>query len=133
MFNRWIEGELLQTLAEEGMGCIVFSPLAQGVLTGRYLDGIPAGSRASKPHGFLRPEQITNEKLAKVRALHAVAQLRGQSLAQMAIGWVLRHPGVTSAVIGASSVVQLDENLQALEKPAFQAEELAEIERILTS
>jgi len=133
MFNRWIEGELLQTLAEEGMGCIVFSPLAQGVLTGRYLDGIPAGSRASKPHGFLRPEQITNEKLAKVRALHTVAQLRGQSLAQMAIGWVLRHPGVTSAVIGAISVEELDENLQALEKPAFQIEELAEIERILTS
>jgi len=133
MLNRWIEGELLQTLAEEGMGCIVFSPLAQGVLTGRYLDGIPAGSRASKPHGFLRPEQITNEKLAKVRALHAVAQLRGQSLAQMAIAWVLRHPGVTSAVIGASSVEQLDENLQALERPAFQVEELAEIERILTS
>lgn len=133
MFNRWIEGELLQTLAEEGMGCIVFSPLAQGVLTGRYLDGIPAGSRASKPHGFLRPEQITSEKLAKVRALHAVAQLRGQSLAQMAIGWVLRHPGVTSAVIGASSVEQLDENLQALEKPSFQPEELAEIERILAS
>jgi L-glyceraldehyde 3-phosphate reductase len=133
MFNRWIEGELLQILAEEGMGCIVFSPLAQGVLTGRYLDGIPAGSRASKPHGFLRPEQITPEKLAKVRALNTVAQLRGQSLAQMALGWVLRHPGVTSAVIGASSVEQLDENLRALERPAFQAEELADIERILTS
>ena len=116
MFNRWIEGELLQTLAEEGMGCIVFSPLAQGVLTGRYLDGIPAGSRASKPHGFLRPEQITTEKLTKVRALQNVAQTRGQSLAQMAIVWVLRHPGVTSAVIGASSVQQLDENLAVARK-----------------
>ena len=133
MFNRWIEGELLQTVAEEGMGCIVFSPLAQGVLTGRYLDGIPAGSRASKPHGFLRPEQITGEKLVKVRALHDVALRRGQSLAQMALVWVLRHPGVTSAVIGASSVQQLDENLGSLEKPAFEAEELANIERILAS
>jgi len=133
MFNRWIEGELLQTVAEEGMGCIVFSPLAQGVLTGRYLDGIPAGSRASNPHGFLRPEQITGEKLVKVRALHDVAQRRGQSLAQMALVWVLRHPGVTSAVIGASSVQQLEENLGSLEKPAFEAEELANIERILAS
>ena len=133
MFNRWIEGELLQTVAEEGMGCIVFSPLAQGVLTGRYLDGIPAGSRASNPHGFLRPEQITGEKLVKVRALHDVAQRRGQSLAQMALVWVLRHPGVTSAVIGASSVQQLEENLGSLKKPAFEAEELANIERILAS
>lgn len=133
MFNRWIEGELLRTMAEEGMGCIVFSPLAQGVLTGRYVDGIPAGSRASKPHGFLRPEQITGEQLVKVRALHDVAQRRGQSLAQMALVWVLRHPGVTSAVIGASSVQQLEENLGSLEKPAFESEELANIERILAS
>jgi len=133
MFNRWIEGELLQTLAEEGMGCIVFSPLAQGVLTGRYLVDIPAGSRASKPHGFLRPEQITPEKLTKVRALQNVANTRGQSLAQMAIVWVLRHPGVTSAVIGASSVQQLDENLASLEKPTFAPEELANIEGILAS
>jgi len=133
MFNRWIEGELLQTLAEEGMGCIVFSPLAQGVLTGRYLVDIPAGSRASKPHGFLRPEQITPEKLTKVRALQNVANARGQSLAQMAIVWVLRHPGVTSAVIGASSVQQLDENLASLEKPTFAPEELANIEGILAS
>lgn len=133
MFNRWIEAELLQTLAEEGMGCIVFSPLAQGVLTGRYLVDIPAGSRASKPHGFLRPEQITPEKLTKVRALQNVANTRGQSLAQMAIVWVLRHPGVTSAVIGASSVQQLDENLASLEKPTFAPEELANIEGILAS
>jgi L-glyceraldehyde 3-phosphate reductase len=133
MFNRWIEADLLQTVAEDGMGCIVFSPLAQGVLTGRYLDGIPAGSRASKPHGFLRPEQITPEKLTKVRALNNVARRREQSLAQMALVWVLRHPGVTSTVIGASSVQQLEENLASLEKPEFEVEELANIERILAS
>src|SRR6266567_4735913 len=102
MFDRWIEGGLLNTLREEGIGCIVFSPLAQGLLTDKYLNGIPADSRAGKPHGFLKREQVTDDKLAKVRRLQGLAQARGQTLAQMALAWVLRHPEVTSALIGAS-------------------------------
>jgi len=131
MFNRWIEGDLLATLEHEGMGCIVFSPLAQGLLTDKYLHGIPADSRAGKPHGFLRPQHVTDDKLAKVRALGEVAASRGQSIAQLALVWVLRHKGVTSAVIGASSVKQLEENVAIIQNLEFSAAELQRIEDIL--
>ncbi len=131
MFNRWIEPDLLQALAEEGIGCIVFSPLAQGLLTNKYLNGIPEGSRASKEHGFLKANQITDEKLAQIHQLNAVAQARGQTLAQMAVAWVLRHPGMTSALVGTSTVKQVEDNVAALDKLAFSAEELQKIETIL--
>lgn len=131
MFNRWIEEGLLDVLAEEGIGCIVFSPLAQGLLTSRYLGGIPEGSRASKPHGFLRPEHVTEERVAKVRQLNELAQRRGQSMAQMAVAWVLRHPGMTSALIGASRPEQIEEIVGATRNLAFTDEELAAIEAIL--
>src|SRR5689334_16403105 len=108
MFNRWIEDGLLAALREEGMGSIVFSPLAQGMLTDRYLGGIPEDSRAAKG-GFLKPSQITEDKLAKVRKLNDLAQARGQTLAQMALAWVLRHPEVTSALIGASRTTQIED------------------------
>ncbi|HNM38296.1 MAG TPA: aldo/keto reductase, partial [Anaerolineales bacterium] len=104
MFERWVEDGLLQTLKEEGVGCIAFSPLAQGLLTDKYLGGIPEGSRASKAHGFLKPAHITDERIAKVQKLNALAQQRGQTLAQMALAWVLRHEGMTSVLIGASKV-----------------------------
>jgi L-glyceraldehyde 3-phosphate reductase len=132
MFNRWIENGLLGVLNEEGIGCIPFSPLAQGLLTNRYLDGIPDDSRAAKPHGFLKPEQITEEKLRKVRLLNELAHLRGQSLAQMALAWVLRCREVTSALIGASSTAQVDDAVSALENLSFSQEEYQAIERILT-
>jgi L-glyceraldehyde 3-phosphate reductase len=131
MFNRWIEGDLLTTLEQEGMGCIVFSPLAQGMLTDRYLHGIPGDSRAGKPHGFLRPEHITDEKLARVRLLGNVAASRGQSIAQMALAWVLRHSAVTSAVIGASSVKQIEDNVAIIPRLEFSADELHRIDEIL--
>jgi L-glyceraldehyde 3-phosphate reductase len=131
MFNRWVEPELMEVLGKEGMGCIAFSPLAQGLLTDRYLQGIPADSRAAKPSGFLKAEQVTEDKLAKVRALNALAQARGQTLAQMAIAWVLRHPGMTSALIGASKVKQVEDCVAALDKLAFTPEELAKIDKIL--
>ncbi len=131
MFNRWIEAGLLEVLAQEGIGCIVFSPLAQGLLTDKYLGGIPEGSRAAKPHGFLRPEQITAEQLAQVVRLNELAQARGQTLAQMALAWVLRHATVTSALVGASRVVQIEDAVGALNKLAFTTEELATIEAIL--
>ena len=131
MFERWIEDGLTDVLEREGIGCIAFSPLAQGLLTNRYLDGIPEGSRASKPHGFLRPEHVTDERVAQVRKLNDIAQARGQTLAQMALRWVLRKPVVTSALIGASSVGQLDDNLDSLKAPDLSAEELAKIEAIL--
>jgi L-glyceraldehyde 3-phosphate reductase len=132
MFNRWIEDGLLQTLGEEGIGCIAFSPLHQGLLSDRYLEGIPAGSRASKPHGFLRPEQITEDKVAKVRRLNEAAQRRGQTLAQMALAWVLRHPQMTSALIGASRVEQIEEAVEALRNLSFTSEELLGVEEILS-
>ena len=131
MFERWIEQGLTDVLEREGIGCIAFSPLAQGLLTDRYLGGIPADSRASKPHGFLRPEQVTEERIGKARRLNAIAQARGQSLAQMALAWVLRRPVVTSALIGASTVAQLDQNLDALKAPALSPEEIARIETVL--
>ncbi|MDZ7338288.1 MAG: L-glyceraldehyde 3-phosphate reductase [candidate division KSB1 bacterium] len=133
MFDRWVEDGLLSAVEELGVGCIAFSPLAQGLLTERYLDGIPADARAGKPHGFLRPDQITPEVLAKVRRLNKVAQARGQTLAQMALSWVLRHPEMTSALIGASKVSQLEENVAALENLEFSREELQRIEEILAA
>jgi L-glyceraldehyde 3-phosphate reductase len=128
MLNRWVEGGLLDVLENEGIGCIAFSPLAQGLLTGKYLGGIPDGSRASR-NGSLTTDQISEETLAHIRALEQVASRRGQTLAQMAIAWVLRDSRVTSALIGASSVEQLDENLAAADKTEFSDEELAEIDR----
>jgi L-glyceraldehyde 3-phosphate reductase len=133
MFNRWVEDGLLDTLAQEGIGCIAFSPLAQGMLTDKYLRGIPEGSRASKPHGFLRPNQVTSEKIAKVKRLDKLAKSRGQTLAQMALAWVLRHPGMTSALIGASRVAQIEDAVGALSNLAFTARELQKIEAILES
>jgi L-glyceraldehyde 3-phosphate reductase len=133
MFERWVEADLLRVLAEEGIGCIAFSPLAQGLLTDKYLSGVPDGSRASKPHGFLRPAHITDEKLAQVNQLNALAQARGQTLAQMALAWILRHPEMTSALIGASRVTQIEDAVGALNQLAFSAEELQKIERILNS
>jgi L-glyceraldehyde 3-phosphate reductase len=130
MFNRWIEDGLLNVLDEEGIGCIVFSPLAQGMLTNKYLKGIPEGSRATRGV-FLKPEHITDERLAQIRKLNDMAQARGQSLAQMAVAWVLRHPGMTSALIGASSVEQVNDNVAALNNLEFSAEELAAIEQIV--
>lgn len=132
MFERWVEDGLLKVLREDGIGCIVFSPLAQGLLTDKYLEGIPAGSRAAKPTGFLRPEEVTAEKIAKVRKLNEMAKSRGQSLAQMALAWVLRHKEVTSALIGASRVEQIDDAVKALENLSFTGEELRKIESILT-
>jgi L-glyceraldehyde 3-phosphate reductase len=131
MLNRWIEGGLLQVLGEEGIGCIVFSPLAQGLLTDRYLDGIPEGSRASRP-GSLGADMLSEENLARVRALHQLAARRGQSLAQLALAWTLRDPRVTSTLVGASSVAQLEDSVQALRNLAFDDQELAEIDRHAT-
>jgi L-glyceraldehyde 3-phosphate reductase len=133
MLNRWIEDDgLLDVLEQEGAGCIVFSPLAQGVLSGKYLTGIPEGSRATHSR-YLSPEQITKETLARVRALSAIAERRRQPLAQMALAWTLRDPRVTSAVIGVSSIAQLEENRAALDGPEFSAAELEEIDRALVS
>jgi L-glyceraldehyde 3-phosphate reductase len=133
MLNRWIEDDgLLDVLEAEGAGCIVFSPLAQGVLSGKYLTGIPDGSRATHSR-YLSPDQITKETLAKVRALSAIAEKRAQPLAQMALAWTLRDPRVTSAVIGVSSIAQLEENRAALDGPKFSTGELAEIDKALRS
>jgi len=131
MFDRWIEGGLTEVLEREGIGCIAFSPLAQGLLSDKYLDGIPRGSRASTSYGFLRPEHVTPERVAQARKLNTLARARGQSLAQMALAWVLLRPVVTSALIGASSVRQLDENLDALKAPPLSSEELGRIEDVL--
>jgi L-glyceraldehyde 3-phosphate reductase len=128
MLNRWIEGDLLDTLETEGVGCIAFSPLAQGMLTDRYLNGIPAGSRASLGK-FLTPEMLTPETLKHVRALNEMAAARGQSLAQMALAWGLRDERVTSVLIGASSVAQLEDSLASVDRLDFTAEELAAIDQ----
>ena len=127
MLNRWIEAGLLALLEEEGVGCIVFSPLAQGLLTDRYLNGVPDGSRAGR-QGSLRPDMLNRSNLDRVRALNAIAGRRGQTLAQMALAWTLRSPSVTSALIGASSVEQLEQNMGALDDLAFSPEELREID-----
>jgi L-glyceraldehyde 3-phosphate reductase len=131
MLNRWVEKDLLGILAEEGIGCIAFSPLAQGLLTNKYLGGIPEDSRAAKPHGFLKREQVSEQTLAKVRKLDVLAKGRGQTLAQMALAWVLRHPGMTSALIGASKIAQIEDAIGALDRLGFTPEELAEIDRVL--
>src|SRR5437868_7663112 len=131
MLNRWIEPDLLDVLGEEGIGCIVFSPLAQGMLTDKYLHGIPEGSRASRV-ATLSPDLITDEALEKIRALNEIASARGQSLAQMALAWTLRDPRITSALAGASSVDQLEANVAALEHMDFTDDELAEIDKHAT-
>jgi L-glyceraldehyde 3-phosphate reductase len=133
MFNRWIEDGLLETLTAEGVGCIPFSPLAQGLLTNKYLGGIPEDSRAAKPHGALKADRITEERLSQVRRLNEIAQAREQTLAQMALSWVLRHPIVTSALIGASRPSQIDDSVGALQNLEFSSEELARIEEILAA
>ena len=131
MVNRWVEDDLLGVLEEEGVGCIVFSPLAQGMLTDRYLKGIPEGSRASR-NDSLSPDLLTEKTMAKVRALNEVAAGRGQTLAQMALAWTLRDPRVTSTLIGASSIAQLEDNLGAIARLGFSDDELAEIDRYAT-
>jgi L-glyceraldehyde 3-phosphate reductase len=132
MLNRWIEPELLDVIGEEGIGCICFSPLAQGMLTGKYLNGIPEGSRASREGYALSKELLTDEALDKIRALNDLASGRGQTLAQMALAWTLRDARVTSTLIGASSVAQLEENVGALDRLDFTDDELAEIDRHAT-
>jgi len=131
MFERTIEKGLTDVLIREGVGCIPFCPLAQGLLTGRYLQGIPADARAARDPRFLKPEHITEEKLGKIRELNTLAQSRGQSLAQMALAWVLHTPGVTTALIGASRTSQIEENLAAVKNLEFSADELTKINQIL--
>lgn len=132
MFERWVEKDLLEVLETTGMGCIAFSPLAQGLLSNKYLGGIPDNSRAAKAHGALKSTQITPEILTKIKALNTLAEKRGQSLAQMAIAWLLRDNRVTSVLVGASSVTQLEDSLQTLKKKVFNQDELKQIEQILT-
>ena len=129
MLNRWIEGDLLDELEEQGMGCIVFSALAQGLLTGRYLDGVPEDSRAARAGSTVPEKSFEEETMARVRGLNEIATGRGQSMAQLALQWVLRDPRVTSAVVGASSVEQLDANLDALEFPDLTDDELARVDQ----
>ena len=131
IFNRWVEDGLLDVLQKQDIGCIVFSPLAQGLLTNRYLNGIPEDSRAAKPAIFLQEKDITDEYIWKAQRLNAIAQERDQSLAQMAIAWVLRQPGMTSALIGASKVGQIEDCVRSLENLSFSEAELQAIEKIL--
>jgi L-glyceraldehyde 3-phosphate reductase len=131
MFDRWVEDGLLDVLGTEGVGGIAFCPLAQGLLTDRYLKGIPSGSRASKPYSFLKPADVDERHLAQVRELNSLAAARGQTLAQMALAWVLRDGRMTSALIGASRVEQIEQNVAALANLAFSADELARIDTIL--
>jgi L-glyceraldehyde 3-phosphate reductase len=131
MFTRWVEPELLDVLRQEGIGCIAFSPLAQGLLTDRYLGGIPDDSRAAKPHGFLRRDEVTEEQLKKIRALSEIARKRGQTLAQMSLAWVLRHDVMTSALIGASRVEQIDDCAGALKVLEFSEADLRAIGNVL--
>jgi len=131
MFERWVEGGLLDVLEQYGVGCIPFSPLAQGLLTDRYLKGIPEDSRAAKAHGFLKTNDITEERLAQIKKLHEIAKGRGQSLAQMAISWLLKDKRITTVLIGASSVAQLDNNIDALGGKGYTGDELKAIEQTL--
>jgi L-glyceraldehyde 3-phosphate reductase len=131
MFNRWVENGLLDVLEETGIGCIPFSPLEQGLLTNKYLKGIPVDSRAYKPHGFLKIEDVTGQRISKAKRLNEIAAKRNQSLAQMAIAWLLKDPRVTSVLIGVSKVEQLDDNLKTLNNLNFSEEELKNIEFIL--
>jgi len=132
MFERWVEDGLMDVLEENGVGCIPFSPLAQGLLTDKYLKGIPEGSRAAKEHGFLKTTDITEEKLTKIKKLNSLAQQRSQSLAQMALAWILKDKRITSVLIGASSVEQLDNNINSLDNLQFSKDELSAIETILS-
>jgi L-glyceraldehyde 3-phosphate reductase len=131
MFNRWVEDGLLDVLEETGIGCIPFSPLEQGLLTDKYLKGIPVDSRAYKPHGFLKIEDVTEQRISKAKRLNEIAAKRNQSLAQMAVAWLLKDPRVTSVLIGVSKVEQLDDNLKTLNNLKFSEEELKKIEFIL--
>ena len=131
MLDRWTEPDLLPLLKQEGVGMIAFSPLAQGLLTDKYLDGIPENSRAAKSTGHLQREQVTEEKINKIRQLNDLAKQRGQTLAEMALAWLLKDDRVTSVLVGASSVAQLMDNLKALQNTAFSEEEIQEIESIL--
>jgi L-glyceraldehyde 3-phosphate reductase len=131
MFERWVEGGLMDVLEKEGIGCIPFSPLAQGLLSDKYLNGIPEGSRASKSWGFLKPEQVP-PAIEKVKRLNKIALQREQTLAQMAIVWLLKDPRVTSVLTGASTIKQLDDNVAALKNREFTKAELASIEQILS-
>jgi L-glyceraldehyde 3-phosphate reductase len=131
MFERWVEGGLMNVLEDDGVGCIPFSPLAQGMLTDKYLKGIPENSRAAKSHGFLKKSDITEERLAQIHSLNEIAKQRNQSLAQMALAWLLKDKRVTSVLIGASSVAQLDDNLACLDNLVFSKKELNKIEEIL--
>jgi L-glyceraldehyde 3-phosphate reductase len=131
MFDRWVEDGLLDVLGKEGVGGIAFCPLAQGLLTDRYLQGIPSDSRANKPHGFLKKNDIDQHRMAQVRALGVIAAERGQSLAQMALAWVLRDGRMTSALIGASRVEQIEQNVAALANLEFSVIELGRIDAIL--
>jgi L-glyceraldehyde 3-phosphate reductase len=131
MFERWVENDLLNVLEEYGVGCIPFSPLAQGLLTDRYIKGIPDDSRAAKEHGFLKATDITPQKLQQIIKLNAIAKRRGQSLAQMALSWLLKDKRITTVLIGVSSTEQLDNNLACLGNLQFMSEELNEIETVL--
>jgi len=131
MFERWVENGLLDVLEKYGVGCIPFSPLAQGMLTDRYLNGIPTDSRAAKSHGFLKTEEITNNKLEKIRKLNEIANGRNQSLAQMALSWLLKDERITTVLIGASSVQQLDNNIDSLNNISYSSEEIRKIEEVL--
>ncbi|MBK6962622.1 MAG: L-glyceraldehyde 3-phosphate reductase [Bacteroidales bacterium] len=131
MFDRWVEGGLLDLLQAEGMGCIAYSPLAQGLLSDKYLEGIPAGSRAAKEHGFLQESQVTREKVEKARQLNEIAHAREQSLSQMAIAWLLKDSRISSVLVGASSVEQLEDSLKSLTNVTFSKEELNAIEAFL--
>lgn len=133
MFDRWVEDGLLDVLGKNGVGCIPFSPLAQGLLTNKYLKGIPEDSRAAKAHGHLQTNEVTPEKIEQVKKLNALAEQRGQSLAQMAIAWLLKDKHITTVLIGASSVKQLDDNIDSLNNLVFTSEELDSIEKILRS
>lgn len=133
MFERWVEGGLLDLLELEGVGCIPFSPLAQGLLTNKYLNGIPENSRAAKSHGFLQEKEVTEDKLKKIRQLHKLAEERGQTLAQMALSWILKDKRITSVLIGASSPNQIKDSLQCLKNTTFSSEELQRIGQILAA
>lgn len=132
MFERWIENGLLEILREKGIGAIAFSPLAQGLLTDKYLDGIPEGSRASKPSGFLKKEEITSSKIEKIKKLNEIANQRGQKLSQMSLTWILRHEEITSVLIGASKVAQIEEAVAAIDAPKLSQDELNKIDKILS-
>ena len=131
MFVRWVEDGLLDVLGDEGIGCIPFSPLAQGLLTDKYLNGIPDDSRAAKPHGFLQRDAVTDKVIKKVSALNELASGRGQALAQMAVAWILRDPRITTVLIGASKVKQIEQAVAAIDNQSFSQEELDRIDMIL--